>query len=213
MNPFKDKNLIPCVVQSSIDKRVLMVAYLNQEAYDQTLATGVLTFYSRSRQSLWVKGETSGNTLTLQKLTFDCDADTLLAEVLPSGPVCHTGDITCFDRVPVYEREGTEKPSQMKSTDSKASVNTLNKLFDCILDRKANPTEGSYTTYLFQKGMDKILKKVGEESAEVIIASKNPDKNEFLNECADLIYHLWVLMALQDLKPSQVYKILEDRGK
>lgn len=221
MNPFKEKPLIPCVVQSSLDNRVLMVAYLNQEAYEKTLATGTLTFYSRSRQSLWIKGETSGNTLTLQKLTFDCDADTLLAEVIPSGPVCHTGDMTCFDREPVFEsnrRVGKNGSFEMveaaENSESPAtSVQVLNTLFNCILDRKMNPKEGSYTTYLFEKGMDKVLKKVGEESAEVIIASKNPDKSEFLNECGDLLYHLWVLMAIQDLNPSQVYKVLESRAQ
>lgn len=205
MNPFIDKPLIPCVVQSHLDNRVLMVAYLNQEAYDQTLATGVLTFYSRSRQSLWIKGETSGNTLTLLKLTFDCDADTLLAEVIPVGPVCHTGDVTCFDREPIYVSN--------KGAGKNGDPAVLNNLFNCILDRKRNPKEGAYTTYLFQKGMDKILKKIGEESAEVIIAAKNPDKSEFLNECGDLLYHLWVLMAIQDLEPSQVYQILEARAK
>lgn len=212
MNPFKDKTLIPCVVQSRLDNRVLMVAYLNQEAYEQTLSTGVLTFYSRSRQSLWVKGQTSGNTLSLEKLTFDCDEDTLLAEVIPSGPVCHTGDVTCFDREPIFTRGNLA--GETGPTDSpEANAQVLNTLFDCILDRKENPTEGSYTTYLFEKGMDKVLKKIGEESAEVIIASKNPDKAEFLNECGDLLYHLWVLMAIQGLKPSQVYQILENRAK
>lgn len=204
MNLFKDKTLIPCVVQSSENLSVLMLAYMNQEAYEKTLETGVLTFYSRSRQSLWVKGETSGNRLTLQKLTFDCDADTLLAQVIPSGPVCHTGDVTCFDRKPVYEKDYAPLPQGSE---------VLKTLFNCIEDRQANPKEGSYTTYLFDQGMDKVLKKIGEEAAEVIIASKNPDKSEFLNECADLIYHLWVLIAIQNLKPAQVYEILKERAK
>lgn len=204
MNLFKDKPLIPCVVQSSQNLSVLMLAYMNQEAYEKTLETGVLTFYSRSRQSLWIKGETSGNRLTLQKLTFDCDGDTLLAQVIPSGPVCHTGDVTCFDRKPIYEKDCAPLTQESE---------VLKTLFNCIEDRQANPKEGSYTTYLFDKGMDKVLKKIGEEAAEVIIASKNPDKSEFLNECADLIYHLWVLIAIQNLKPAQVYEILKERAK
>ncbi len=216
MNPFENNTLIPCIVQSSVDKKVLMLAYMNQEAYEKTLASRTLTFFSRSRQALWVKGETSGNRLDLQQLTLDCDSDTLLAWVVPSGPVCHTGDATCFDREAVYTKEGFEAVVKTVSEgetegESKSEIPVLQTLFNCIEDRKANPKEKSYTTYLFEKGLDKILKKVGEETAEVIIASKNPDKNEFLNECADLIYHLWVLISVQNLKPSQVFKVLKSR--
>lgn len=221
MNPFENSTLIPCIVQSSKDKTVLMLAYMNQEAYEKTLSTGQLTFFSRSRQALWVKGETSGNRLDLKQLTLDCDSDTFLAQVVPSGPVCHTGDLTCFDRSPVYEKDEagsvTNRMSEVTLERETESGNppgnpVLQTLFDCIEDRKANPKEKAYTTYLFEKGLDKILKKVGEEAAEVIIASKNPDKTEFLNECADLIYHLWVLISVQNLKPSQVFEVLESRS-
>lgn len=207
MHPFDKSTLVPCIVQSAANGQVLMLAYLNEEAYKNTLTTGVLTFYSRSREQLWIKGETSGNRLELIDLTLDCDADTFLATVIPSGPVCHTGDMTCFDRNPVFE----------KANPSEATGNPaiLDELFQCIEDRKQQPEhfKTSYTSYLFTKGVDKILKKVGEEAAEVIIASKNPDKKEFLNECGDLIYHLWVLLSIQDLEPRSVYRILESRAK
>lgn len=195
MNPFEKQNLIPCVVQSLIDGQVLMLAYLNETAYKQTLDSGVLTFYSRSRQKLWVKGETSGNRLTLQKLTWDCDKDTLLAQVLPSGPVCHLDDHTCFDR-----------PAVMDNT-------VLGRLYECILDRKKAPKLGAYTTYLLDSGLDKILKKIGEESSEVIIAAKNSDNDNLLGEVADLIYHLWVLLVERDLSPEDVYEVLRSREK
>lgn len=195
MNPFEKNPLIPCIVQSAQDGQVLMLAYLNETAYQQTLNTGTLTFFSRSRQQLWVKGETSGNRLTLQKLTWDCDADTLLAIVSPSGPVCHLGDSTCFDR-----------PAVMDDA-------VLSRLFDRISDRKKAPKAGAYTTYLLESGLDKILKKVGEEASEVIIAAKNPDDSALLGEAADLLYHLWVLLAERGLKPEAVYEVLAAREK
>ena len=195
MKPFK-QTLIPCIVQDSTSKQVLMMAYMNEEAYDLTLKNGYATFFSRSRQSLWVKGETSGNLLKVKSLKWDCDDDTLLCEVEALGPTCHTGKISCFDdEVNVYEAN---------------SVWTH--LFNTIQERKDNPKEGAYTTYLFTKGLDKILKKVGEEASEIIIASKNESKDDLVGEIADLAYHLAVLMvekgvALKDIEDKLASRI------
>lgn len=199
-NLFEKSTLIPCIVQSELSKEVLMLAYMNAEAFKQTMDTQILTFYSRSRAKLWIKGETSGNLLKLISLKLDCDGDTLLASVIPSGPVCHTGLTTCFDRETLLSL-GTTTPSG----------NILDRLFDRILDRKKKPKEGSYTQYLFDQGIDKILKKIGEEASEVIIAAKNPSHEAVLEESADLLYHLWVLLAERNLRPEEIYEILERR--
>jgi len=189
MNPFEKNELIPCVVQDVNTKAVLMMAYMNETSFNLTHESGFATFYSRSRQSLWKKGETSGNTLNVVSMSWDCDQDTLLCLVQPQGPACHTGKVSCFD-------------DEVK-TFSSSSVWTH--LFDTIKDRQANPKEGAYTTYLFTKGLDKMLKKVGEETAEIIIASKNESKDDLVGEIADLVYHLAVVMvekgvALQDVE-------------
>lgn len=213
MKPFEKQTLIPCIVQSAENGQVLMLAYLNEEAYNRTLATGELTFFSRSRQQLWVKGETSGNRLRLQKLTWDCDADTLLAQVLPSGPVCHTGDATCFEGEAVIGSKLNIPTKNSKISSESSKIAVLTRLFDCIEGRKKAPKAGAYTSYLFDEGLDKILKKVGEEAAEVIIASKNSNVEAFLGEAADLIYHLFVLLAELGLKPEAVYEVLEGRER
>lgn len=192
---FDKAALIPCVVQDAATKDMLMLAYMNEEAYRQTVTTGTLTFYSRSRSQLWVKGETSGNTLSLTSLSLDCDRDTLLAVVSPRGPVCHLGTRTCFDGEP---------PD---------SPDMLTRLYDRVLTRKKEPQQGSYTNYLFDQGLDKILKKVGEEAAEVIIAAKNQSPAEVAGEAADLLYHLWVLLAELGLSPEQIYQVLEKRSQ
>jgi phosphoribosyl-ATP pyrophosphohydrolase/phosphoribosyl-AMP cyclohydrolase len=199
-NLFEKTTLIPCIVQSALSKEVLMLAYMNAEAFKQTMDTQILTFYSRSRAELWIKGETSGNRLKLISLKLDCDGDTLLASVMPSGPVCHTGTTTCFDREALLSL-GTTTPSG----------NILDRLFDRIMDRKKEPKEGSYTQYLFDQGLDKILKKIGEEASEVIIAAKNPSNEAILEESADLLYHLWVLLAERELTPKDLYQVLEKR--
>lgn len=196
MNPFEKNELIPCIVQDANTKEVLMMAYMNQTSFDLTQESGYATFYSRSRQSIWKKGETSGNTLKVISMSWDCDQDTLLCLAQPSGPTCHTGKISCFD----------DEVKEFKST----SVWTH--LFDTIKDRQANPKEGAYTTYLFTKGLDKMLKKVGEETAEIIIASKNESKEELVGEIADLAYHLAVVMvekgvSLQDIEEKLASRI------
>jgi phosphoribosyl-AMP cyclohydrolase / phosphoribosyl-ATP pyrophosphohydrolase len=195
MNPFEKNELIPCIVQDANTKAVLMMAYMNQTAFDLTQESGYMTFYSRSRQSLWKKGETSGHTLKLVSMSWDCDQDTLLFLVQPNGPACHTGKISCFDE-------------EVKTFDS-ASVWTH--LFDTIKDRQANPKEGAYTTYLFAKGLDKILKKLGEETAEIIIASKNESKDDLVGEIADLVYHLAVLMVEKEVSLRDVEEKLNSR--
>ena len=196
MNPFEKNDLIPCIVQDINTKEVLMMAYMNQTSFHLTQESGYATFYSRSHQSIWKKGETSGNTLQVISISWDCDQDTLLCLVQPKGPACHTGKISCFD----------DEVKEFKST----SVWTH--LFDTIKDRQVNPKEGAYTTYLFTKGLDKMLKKVGEETAEIIIASKNESKEELVGEIADLAYHLAVVMvekgvSLQDIEEKLASRI------
>ena len=176
--------LLPCIVQDVHTGQVLMMAYMNEEAFWRTCETGRMTYFSRSRQSLWLKGETSGHFQYVRSLTSDCDWDTLLAKVEQVGVACHTGSYSCFFR-PLLEDGGSERTSAQVFED----------LEKVITDRKANPKEGSYTNYLFEKGIDKILKKVGEEATEIVIASKNPDPEEIKYEVADFLYHVMVLLA------------------
>lgn len=185
--------LIPVIVQDYKTDAVLMMAYMNREAYNNTLRTGTMTYFSRSRQSLWIKGETSGHFQYVKKLSVDCDKDTLLAKVEQIGAACHTGNRSCF---------------YTDILDKKCEVINPLKVFqeeyDIILDRKNNPKEGSYTNYLFDKGIDKILKKVGEEATEIVIAAKNPDKEEIKYELADFLYHAMVLMAEKNVTWDEV---------
>ncbi len=176
--------MIPVVVQDNRTDQVLMVAYMNQEAFETTLRTGRMTYYSRSRQTLWKKGETSGHVQHVRSLTLDCDNDTILARVSQVGPACHTGSYSCFFK------NILEKPSRDANP-----LRVFQHVYDVIVDRKENPREGSYTNYLFDKGIDKILKKVGEECTEIVIAAKNPDAEEIKYEIADFLYHAMVLMV------------------
>ncbi len=178
---FDEKGLIPAVVQEAGTGKVLMVAWMNRESLQKTLETGLTCFWSRSRQALWTKGETSGNLQHVVSVTADCDGDTLLVKVDKDGPACHTGSETCFFNDLWQSEERHEF--------------TYEGLMALIEGRKNEPKEGSYTTYLFEKGLDKILKKVGEESTEVIIAAKAQDKKETVYEIADLAYHVMVLMT------------------
>ena len=178
---FDANGLIPAVVQDYYSKQVLTVAYMNRESLEISMAEGRTCFYSRSRQTLWRKGETSGNTQEIVCIRTDCDMDALVVEVIKKGPACHTGEESCFFN-DLYQSE-EHKDFSMEA------------LYDVIAGRKLNPKEGSYTTYLFNKGVDKILKKVGEECTEVIIAAKAEDKAETVYEIADLCYHTLVLMA------------------
>ena len=208
---FDDRGLIPAIVQDAKSRQVLMMAYMNQEALNQTVATGRTWFYSRSRQSLWMKGETSGNIQTVQEIRYDCDQDTLLVLVEQTGGACHTGHYSCFYRT----LDGEEQEPALFDADmvyqGKEGPAILLELMDVISQRQKERPEGSYTTYLFDKGTDKILKKVGEESAEVIIAAKNPDKSELIYEASDLIYHLLVLLVEKGIDITEIFTELRSR--
>lgn len=191
---------LPVVVQDCKTNEVLMMAYMNEEAFNTTIKTGRMTYYSRSRKELWVKGLTSGHFQYVKSLTIDCDNDTLLAKVKQLGAACHTGNRTCFFNTLVK-----------KEYDSTNPLEVFNDVFNVILDRKANPKEGSYTNYLFDKGIDKILKKVGEEAAEILIAAKNPDPEEVIYEISDFIYHAMVLMAEKGISWEEITRELARR--
>jgi len=187
----KYDGLIPCVVQDAKTLRVLMVGFMNEEAYQKTLQENRVTFFSRTKRRLWTKGETSGNFLEVVETKIDCDNDTLLIKANPTGPVCHTGADTCFNEV--NERWD------------------LSSLEEIIRDRKANPQNGSYTTTLFEAGINKVAQKVGEEAVELIIESKDANKTLFLNEAADLMYHYLVLLAAKDCSMNDVLDVLKKR--
>lgn len=194
---FDEKGLIPAIVQDFRTGQVLTLAYMNRESLEISLREKRTCFFSRSRQELWRKGETTGNTQQIVAVTADCDGDALLVEVIPAGPACHTGETTCFHK-PVYEEEGLQR----FSTEA---------LFALLQGRKKEKPEGSYTTYLFEKGDDKILKKVGEECTEVIIAAKNNDNAELVYEIADLMYHTLVLMVQKGISVSDIRAELAGR--
>ena len=195
---FDENGLIPAVVQHAQTKEVLTVAYMNQQSYEKTLETGETWFYSRSRQELWHKGATGGHTQKIVSIKADCDQDALVIEVLPNGPACHNGTTSCFTET-LYE----EKRS--------GSVGILPQLVDVIREREQTMPEGAYTTYLFDKGIDKICKKVGEEATEVVIGAKNRDKEEVKWESADLLYHLLVLLQEQKVDLYEVLDVLQKR--
>ncbi len=190
---FNENGLLPAVLQDYQTGQVLMLAYMNEEAFEKTIESGKATFWSRSRQKLWTKGETSGNYQYVKDIKIDCDNDTLLLLVDPAGPACHTGNESCFYR--------------------KIDNDFYKKLYEIIVDRKKNPKEESYTSSLLKKGIDRIAKKIGEEASEVIIAGKNEDKEEIIYETADLIYHLFIMLVLYDIKISDIEKELEKRHK
>ena len=194
---FDEKGLIPAIVVDAVSGQVLMLAYMNKESLKLTLEKELTCFWSRSRQELWTKGETSGNYQHVVSVTADCDCDTLLVKVEPDGPACHLGTKSCFSN-PVYQSEERQEFS-------------ADGLMELLAGRKDTLPEGSYTTYLFQKGLDKILKKVGEESTEVIIAGKAQDKKETIYEIADLAYHVMVLMTEAGISLDEVRKELASR--
>jgi phosphoribosyl-AMP cyclohydrolase / phosphoribosyl-ATP pyrophosphohydrolase len=200
---YDEKGLVPAIVQDADTKEVLTLAYMNQESLTKTLETGETWFFSRSRQELWHKGATSGNTQSVVSVKYDCDQDAVLVLVQPKGPACHTGAVSCFTEGVVTER----------ATSSLTDYQILHSLEKLIIEREKERPEGAYTTYLFEKGVDKILKKVGEEASEVIIAAKNRDKEELKWEAADLLYHLQVLLVEQGLPFKEVLKTLEERHK
>ena len=192
--------LVPIITQDYKTGEVLMLAYMNEEAYQKTIETGKMVYYSRSRQKLWCKGETSGNYQYVKHLMIDCDSDTILAKVRQIGVACHTGQPTCFFTDLVK-----------KDYDDTNPLTVFQDVYDIIQDRKKNPKEGSYTNYLFDKGIDKILKKCGEEATEIVIAAKNPETEELKYEISDFLYHLMVLMVERDLNWNDVIKELAHR--
>lgn len=194
---FDEKGLVPCVVQDYYTKQVLMLAYMNRESLIKTMETGLATFYSRSRQELWTKGTTSGNLQHVVELRLDCDGDAIVAEVKKDGPACHTGNESCFYRDLFVGND--MKPFSIEG------------LYELIKGRKTNPKEGSYTTYLFNRGIDKILKKVGEECTEVIIEGKAGNRQAAIYELADLYYHALVMMVEMDILPKDVFEELANR--
>ncbi|MGG4167398.1 bifunctional phosphoribosyl-AMP cyclohydrolase/phosphoribosyl-ATP diphosphatase HisIE [Rossellomorea vietnamensis] len=195
---YDDKGLVPAIVQDAVTKDVLTLAYMNETSLKQTAETGETWFYSRSRQELWHKGETSGNTQTVENITWDCDQDALLVLVSKKGPACHKGEDSCFHEK-VFGEERASKENILL---------TLEKLIET---REIERPEGAYTTYLFEEGVDKILKKVGEEASEVIIAAKNRDSEELKWEVADLFYHVLVLLREQKLPLETVLDVLVER--
>ena len=194
---FDEKGLIPAVVVDSITKKVLTLAYMNKESLQISMEKGLTCFWSRSRQELWLKGETSGNYQHIVSITADCDGDALVVVVEKDGPACHKGTDSCFN-APLWESESLQEFS-------------LQGLYDMLVGRNENRPEGSYTTYLFEKGIDKILKKVGEECTEVIIAGKADDKKETIYELADLAYHAMVLMVQMGITVEDVHRELASR--
>ena len=195
---FNEQGLIPAVVQDTQTKEVLTVAYMNEESLQKTIETNETWFYSRSRNELWHKGATSGNTQQVVSIKADCDQDALVIEVIPAGPACHNGTTSCFTETIVeHTRPG--------------SVAILPQLVEVIKQREIDMPEGAYTTYLFEKGIDKICKKVGEEATEVVIGAKNRDKEEVKWESADLMYHLLVLLQEQKVDLYEVLEVLQKR--
>lgn len=202
---FKKSELIPAIVQDYKTNKVLMLAYVNEKSYEYMLKNNQTCFYSRSRQSLWIKGDTSGNTQKIKNMYLDCDRDTLLIFVEQKGVACHTGEYSCFF-------------NKIKETeDDEINYNILEDLFEMIEDRKINEKENSYTNYLFREGVDKICKKVGEEATETVIAAKNENKENFkdelIGEICDLIYHVEVLMSYRNISPLDIKRKLTERQK
>lgn len=191
INFEKLNGLIPCIVQDALTLRVLMLGFMNEEAYQKTIREKKITFFSRSKQRLWTKGETSGNFLELVEILVDCDQDTLLIKAKPHGPTCHTGSDTCFNEV----NDNWD----------------LQHLENIIKDRKINPSKGSYTTSLFESGLNKIAQKVGEEAVELVIEAKDNSKELFLNEAADLMYHYLVLLTAKGQSLQDVLNVLKKR--
>ena len=194
---FDEKGLIPAIIVDSVTKKVLTLAYMSKESLQISMEKELTCFYSRSRQELWLKGGTSGNYQNIVSITADCDKDALVVVVEPVGPACHTGETTCFHN-PVFQSENRHEFS-------------YESLMEMLIGRKIEKKEGSYTTYLFEKGLDKILKKVGEECTEVISAAKDDDKAETIYEVADLCYHVMVMMIQMGISLEDIHKELASR--
>jgi phosphoribosyl-AMP cyclohydrolase / phosphoribosyl-ATP pyrophosphohydrolase len=202
----KSNGLVPVIVQDASTLQVLMLAYMNNEAFQETLSTGKVTFFSRSRNALWIKGETSGNYFHLVDWFVDCDSDTLLVTVSPAGPACHRNTVTCFDEMEQDQVTASHTPP------SASEVQFLSRLQDLLDTRKVERPEGSYTTRLFDKGLDKIAQKVGEEAVETVIAAKN-DNDELRYEASDLLFHLMVLLTEKGMRIEDLSRELASRHK
>ncbi|MDD4796858.1 MAG: bifunctional phosphoribosyl-AMP cyclohydrolase/phosphoribosyl-ATP diphosphatase HisIE [Eubacteriales bacterium] len=198
---YDEKGLVPAIAQDAATNDVLMLAYMNADALKATLESGCATYFSRSRQTLWKKGETSGHTQKVREIWYDCDGDALLLKVEQTGPACHTNAYSCFHN-PLTARDGQS-----------VSFGLLREEYELICDRREHPVQGSYTNYLFDKGVDKMCKKIGEEAAEVIIAAKNPDVQELQYEVADLLFHTMVVMAQRGLSWDDVLTEIKKRRK
>jgi phosphoribosyl-ATP pyrophosphohydrolase/phosphoribosyl-AMP cyclohydrolase len=203
---FDEQGLVAAVVQNAHTSELLTLAYMNEESLRRTIETGETWFWSRSRAQLWHKGETSGNTQRVVSVTVDCDGDALRILVLPNGPACHKGEESCFHDV-IHEN-----PNAIEQRRDGSIGDVLNELYSVIESRKRELPEGSYTAYLFEQGLDKILKKFGEESCETIIAAKNEDRDAFIRESCDLLYHLLVLFAEREVSLAEVRDELSRRG-
>ncbi|ABR46805.1 phosphoribosyl-AMP cyclohydrolase [Alkaliphilus metalliredigens QYMF] len=208
---FDEKGLVATIIQEMSSNEVLMVAYMNRESLKKTLETKETWFWSRSRGELWHKGGTSGHIQRVKEMRYDCDGDALLVKVEQTGVACHTGEKSCFYST-LYKEEAVKKKEAMLE-ESENIEELLSSLYERIVDRKAHPKQGSYTNYLFDKGVDKILKKVGEEASEVIIAAKNPGKEELVSETSDLLYHLLVLLVEKGVSLEAIYQELNSREK
>lgn len=209
---FGENGLLPVVTQDYRTGEVLMLAYMNKEAFEKSLETGKVHYWSRSRSKLWLKGENSGHYQHIKSIRLDCDGDTLLIKVEQQVAACHTGNYSCFFR----ELDGDTFRNISEPVDEQGEINgdgskVLQEVYDVVVDRLKNPKEGSYTNYLFEKGLDKILKKVGEETAEVIIAAKNKSRDEIQYEVSDLFYHIIVLLVERGMKLDDIYNELKKR--
>ena len=210
MVKFDEKGLVPAIVQEE-NGQVLMLAYMNKESLEKTLETGYTWFYSRSREKLWQKGETSGNVQQVKEISYDCDGDTLLVRVHQTGVACHTGSYSCFSGRRIGE--SNQELAVVPPKDETSLAEILYDLYSVIQDRRLHPVDGSYTNYLFEKGQDKILKKVGQEAVETVIASKNMRKEDILYEMGDLWYHCLVLLAFHNIRPEELFAELMSRRK
>ena len=208
---FNNDGLIPVVAQDDQTKEVVMLAYMNIESIKKSIETGLAHYWSRSRQELWLKGETSGNFQHIKSMSLDCDEDALLIIIEQKGAACHTGSFSCFFNKVIEKAD--EAPEGKTDNNYIQKSKILKELYEVVSNRKKDPLEGSYTNYLFEKGIDKILKKVGEETSEVIIAAKNASNDELRYEISDLIYHLIVSMVERDVKLEDIFNELEGRKK
>ncbi|MDG5768072.1 bifunctional phosphoribosyl-AMP cyclohydrolase/phosphoribosyl-ATP diphosphatase HisIE [Balneolales bacterium ANBcel1] len=200
----KDGGLVPAVIQDSHTKQVLMLGYMNREALQETIETGKVTFYSRSKKRLWMKGEESGNVLNVVSVQHDCDNDAILVEASPVGPTCHTGETSCFHQLPYHAPARPDGPD--------GGLAFLNELQELLYERKTRLPEGSYTSKMFRKGRDKLAQKVGEEAVETVIAVKN-SRDEFTYEASDLLFHLMMLLVGEGMKIEDLVEELKKRHK